>query len=279
MSLNPRYLLNFRDTKHSLDGEAGVLDFVLSRLPDANRWVVEFGACDGLAFSNSAHLIIDLGYSAVLIEPDQAQFDMLKKNMQPYSQVMCIKSFIGIEGDLRLDTVLANTPCHLNPDLMIIDVDNNDYHIFKAINTYKPKVLMIEINSTLLPGQEKVAEYDAPFVFGKHGSSILSMTRLAESKGYRLISNISCNAIYIQENYYKLFFELIYSPGDFYTYEGIYGKRFWQELSMRQKLRKLIEALRREWVVNGKSKNIGKIFCHFSRYFTRTATRFFSLKD
>jgi len=199
--------------------------------------------------------------------------------MRHYPKVTCLKTFVGTKGPLSLDVILSQTPSHKNPDLMIIDVDNNDYHIFKAIETYKPKVLMIEINSTLLPDQDKIAEYDAPFIFGKHGSSILSMTRLAESKGYRLISNISCNAIYIQENYYKLFFELIYSPSDFYTYEGIYGKRFWQELSMRQKLRKLIEALRREWVVNGKSKNIGKIFCHFSRYFTRTATRFFSLKD
>ena len=272
--MNPCYLLNFRDTKHSLDGEAGVLDNVLSKLPCANRWVVEFGACDGLAFSNSAHLIAELGYSAVLIEPDEVQFGMLIENMHHYPKVTCLKTFVGIEGDLSLDVILSQTSCHKNPDLMIIDVDNNDYHIFKAIEIYKPKVLMIEINSTLLPEQEKVAEYDAPFIFGKHGSSILSMTLLAESKGYRLICNISCNAIYVQEEYYGLFFPRIYSPADFYTYEGIYGKRFWQELNLRQKLRKLSEALRREWVANGKSKSVGHIMRHFSFYCISTATRF-----
>jgi len=275
--VNPCYLLNFRDTKHSLDGEAGVLDYVLSKLPYANRWVVEFGACDGLAFSNSAHLIAELGYSAVLIEPDEEQFSMLVENMRRYPKVTCLKTFIGIEGNLSLDVILSQTSCHKNPDLMIIDVDNNDYHIFKAIEIYKPKVLMIEINSTLLPEQEKVAEYDAPFIFGKHGSSILSMTLLAESKGYRLICNISCNAIYVQEEYYCLFFPRVYSPADFYTYEGIYGKRFWQELNLRQKLRKLSEALRREWVANGKSKSIGHIMLHFSRFFTSTAARFLRL--
>jgi hypothetical protein len=275
--MNPRYLLNYRNTKYSLDGEAGVLEYVLSKLPNPNQWVVEFGACDGLAFSNSAHLITNLGYSAVLIEPDNVQFNLLLENMRPYSKVNCLKTYVGIEGDLRLDIILGKTECHKNPDLMVIDIDNNDYHIFKTISEYSPKILMIEINSTLLPEQEKIAEYDTPFVFGKHGSSILSMTRLAEAKGYRLISNISCNAIYIQEMYYSLFFSQAYSPADFYTYEGIYGKKFWQELSLRQKWRKLSEALRREWVVN-KSKSISHIIHHFSHYCTSTAARFLRIQ-
>jgi hypothetical protein len=272
--IDPRYLLNFRDTKHSLDGEAGILEHVLSRLPDVNRWVIEFGACDGLQFSNSAYLITDAGYSAILIEPDENQFAMLAENMRPYPKVSCLKAFVGIEGDQRLDAYLVQTAAPDNPDLMIIDIDNNDYHIFKAIEFYLPKVLMIEINSTLLPDQEKIADFNAPFVFGKHGSSILSMTKLAEDKGFRLICNVSCNAIYVQEKYYGLFFSQPLTPADFYTYEGIYGKRFWRELSFSQKWRKLVEALRREWVAHRRSAGFGHFVGHFSRYLATTAVRF-----
>lgn len=271
--MNPRFLLNFRDAKYSLDGEAGVLREVLSRLPETNKWVVEFGACDGLQFSNSAHLISEEGYAAVLIEPDEAQFSMLTKNMSGYPNVICLKDFVGIEGDALLDAVLARTKVPCNPDLMIIDVDNNDYHIFKAIEKYAPKVLMIEINSTLLPSEEKIAEYNAPFIFGKHGSSILSMTRLAESKGYRLICNISCNAIYVKEKYYGFYFSAPYSSADF-TFEGIYGRRFWKELSLSQKLRKLHEALRREWIVHRQSKGVLAFAGYISRYLINTAARF-----
>jgi hypothetical protein len=199
---------------------------------------------------------------------------MLVENMKRYPGVICLKEFVGIEGDLRLDAILARTSAAIDPDLMIVDVDNNDYHIFGAIEVYKPKVLMIEINSTLLPDQEKVAEYNAPFVFGKHGSSILSITRLAESKGYRLICNVSCNAVYVQEKYYPLFFRKSYTPADFYTFEGIYGERFWRELSFSQKWRKLAEALRREWVANGKSRSPGYIAGHFSKYLITTTARF-----
>ena len=273
-SIDPRYLLNFRNAKHSLDGETGVLAHVLSRLPDQNKWVIEFGACDGVQFSNSAHLIAELGYSAVLIEPSDLQYDMLVGHMKQYPNVTCLKEFVGTEGPQRLDAILAKTAAPNNPDLMVVDVDNNDYHIFKAIESYKPKVLMIEINNTVLPDQKKVAEYDAPFVFGKHGSSIFSMTELAKAKGYRLICNISCNAIYVQEKYYGLFFPQNYSPADFYTYEGVYGERFWRELSAARKWRKLTEALRREWVTNGKSRSLGHVTTHFVTYVVSTAARF-----
>lgn len=104
---------------------------------------------------------------------------------------------------------------------------------------------MIEINSTLMPTKEKVAEYNAPFVFGEHGSSIFSMTLLMQTKGYRLISYISCNAIQVQEKYYGLYLSKLFTPAEFYTYEGIFGERFWKELTLSQKWRKLQEALRR----------------------------------
>lgn len=151
-----------------------------------------------MLLSNSAHLIAELGYSAVLIEPDDVRYGMLMENMKSYPNVTCLKSFVGTEGSQRLDAILARTNAPNNPDLMVIDVDSNNYHIFKAVESYSPKVLMIELNNTLLPNQKKIAEYGAPFaVFGEHGSSIFSMTELAEAKGYRLICNISCNAIYV----------------------------------------------------------------------------------
>jgi hypothetical protein len=270
---SPRYLLNHRDAKYSLDGEAGVLGYVLSQLPEPDSWVIEFGACDGLQFSNCADLIVK-GHHAVLIEPDEAQFPHLTDNMKPFPKVICLKEFIGISGEQRLDVILAKTPCPTNPDLMIIDVDNNDYHIFKAIEKYLPKILMIEINSTLLPDQEKIAIYDAPFVFGHHGSSILSMTQLAEKKGYRLVCNLSCNAIFVQTKYYDLFFKRTFTPADFYTFEGIYGQRFWRDMTFTQKWRKFTEAVRREWVLHGRGHQVWDIVRHFTGYLLLTSRRF-----
>jgi hypothetical protein len=252
----PRYLLNYRDYKHSLDGEAGVLDHILSKLPDKNDWLVEFGACDGYEFSNTVHLTETGNINAVLIEPQDAFFTQLVSNMQSFPKAHCLKRAVTLEPGHTLDDILSGTNIPVNFDLLVIDIDNNDYQIFESLQKYSPKVIMIEINNTFSkPNHEKVSTYNAPFVFGKHGSSLLSMTHLAESKGYKLICNISCNAIYVQQQYYPLFLDAVYPLEAFYTYEGVAASRL-NELTFSAKIRKGREALRRDWVLSRRQGGI-----------------------
>lgn len=222
MSLPARYLRNFRDYKNSLAGEADVINYILSSLPKGDNWVVEFGACYGYEFSNTIHLIETGNINAVLIEPQDHFFTKLTENMKPFPAVHCIKSMVNLTEGSTLDDILSRTPIPSDFDLLVIDIDNNDYQIFESLNKYSPKIFMVEINNTFSnPNHEKIPTYDAPFVFGEHGSSLASMARLAESKGYRLIYNISCNAMYIKDEFYSLFFQSNYKISNFYTYEGV----------------------------------------------------------
>lgn len=249
----PRNILNSRRKVYSLEGEEGVLEYLLDKIPNKNKWIVEFGACDGIAFSNSLYFINDLNYSAILIEPDSEQYIQLETNMSKYPNVHCLKQFITRDGDLSFDNTIdrLGTEIPNDFDLLIIDVDNNDYHLWDSIQKYNPKIVMIEINNTQLPTYEKIAEYDCEFIFGKHGSSIKSMTALANKKGYKLVANISCNAIYIKAEYYELFFHRDYDVLDFYTFEGICADRI-SLLSVSQILIKAQEAIRRDNVLSGK---------------------------
>lgn len=235
----PRNILNSRKKVYSLEGEEGILEFLLNKIPNKDKWIVEFGACDGIAFSNSLYFINDLGYSAILIEPDPEQYLQLEENMSKYPNVHSLKQFINKEGELSFDNTITrlNTAIPQNFDLLIIDVDNNDYHLWDSIKKYSPKIVMIEINNTQLPTFEKIAEYNSEFIFGKHGSSIKSMTELAAKKGYKLIANISCNAIYIKEEYYPLFLKMDYDVSKYYTYEGICTDRInllsWSQMCIK----------------------------------------------
>ena len=245
--------MNFRDYKYSLAGEAGILNHILSKLPNKDNWVVEFGVCDGYEFSNTIHLIETGNINAVLIEPQDHFFNKLTENMRPFSRVHCIKSMVNLSKGSTLDDILSKTPIPSDFDLLVIDIDNNDYQIFESLTKYAPKIFMVEINNTFSnPDHEKIPTYDAPFVFGEHGSSLASMTRLAESKGYRLICNISCNAIYVKNEFYSLFFQANHKISEFYTYEGVSITRL-KELNFQQKLQKAQEAVRREWAVGMKN--------------------------
>jgi hypothetical protein len=248
MHKNPRDLLNYREYHHSLAGEAGIVNYILSKIPNRDNWVVEFGACDGFEFSNIAHLIQSGSINAVLIEPQDDFYRQLISNMKPFPKVHCIQKMVTLTEGSTLDTILSATPIPIDFDLLVIDIDNNDYQIFESLQKFQPKIFMVEINNTFSdPNHEKISTYDAPFVFGKHGSSLFSMTKLAESKGYKLICNVSCNAVYVKAEFYNLFFSSNFGVNEFYTYEGVSVSRL-NELKFTQIFIKAKEAIRREWV-------------------------------
>ncbi len=45
-------------------------------------------------------------------------------------------------------------------DLLSIDLDYNDYWFWKAIESYVPRVVVIEYNATPGPSESQVVEYD-----------------------------------------------------------------------------------------------------------------------
>lgn len=76
---------------------------LLEKLPQRDRWCVEFGAADGID-STSRDLILNHGYSAVLVEGSGERFDKLKQNYADWPNVTTIHRFIGFNVDDGLDS-------------------------------------------------------------------------------------------------------------------------------------------------------------------------------
>jgi hypothetical protein len=207
-----------RHRHHSQRGEDGVLAYILSSLPKQDRFLVEFGAWDGKHLSNSYHLIEKFGYRGVLIEMELDRFQELEANMGMFN-CTCIHAMVGYEGKSTLDHILSSTNLPKDFDLLSIDIDSTDYQVWEALTNYSPKVVIIEIKSSELPGVMLIHD---PKNEGDHfttGSSISAITKLAESKNYRLICNVGCNAIFIRKEYYKYFHKKELSEFDLFTYE------------------------------------------------------------
>ncbi len=169
---------------YSQDGEDGILFEILTRLgvidSDGPKWVVEFGAWDGVHLSNSCNLIRNHGFSAVLIEANTKRFKELCTNI-PQSNVHKINRFVALEGDQRLDAILTETPIPEDFDLISIDIDGCDYHIWDSLEAYRPKAVIIEFNPTI--------PVDVPFINPRdfsvqQGSGVKAMDDLARAKGY-----------------------------------------------------------------------------------------------
>jgi len=202
-TMKPNHWLNgFAANVNSQTGEDGIIEKVLESISDNNRWCVEFGAWDGRYLSNTYNLIANRGYSAVLVEGDRKKFRQLQKNFRANEKVIPIHAFVGFEEYDGLDSLLRATDIPVDFDLLSIDIDGNDYHVWAAVKQYRPKVVVIEYNPTIPNPVEFVQPRDMRV---SHGSSILSLDKLAKQKGYELVAATRLNAVFVDAKYFALF--------------------------------------------------------------------------
>ena len=194
-------LLDYAADIHSQSGEDGILAKILDTLPVKDKWCVEFGAWDGQHLSNTCQLIEERGYSAVLIEGDKKRCEDLKKRFGPNPNILGLNAFVGFTQADGLDVLLAQSKIPKDFDILSIDIDGNDYHVWNAVS-YTPKVVCIEYNPTIptevdfvQPAERKVNQ----------GASLLALTRLGKQKGYELIAVTHLNAIFVRAEYFPLF--------------------------------------------------------------------------
>lgn len=195
-------LLDYTKNINSQTGEDGVLAKVLETLGTTDKWCVEFGAWDGKHLSNTFDLIQNHGYSAVLIEGSKTRFKDLVNRFTGNSQVYPLNNFVGFTPDDSLDKILGNTPIPKGFDLLSIDIDGNDYHVWNAFSSYDPKVVCIEYNPTVPNDVEFVQPAD-PAVH--QGASLQSLVLLGKRKGYELVAVTDLNAIFVRAEYFPLF--------------------------------------------------------------------------
>jgi len=197
-----RWLNSFERSVTSQHGEDGVLEKVFEVIGEGDTWCVEFGSWDGRHCSNTFHLIDQRGYSAVLIEGDPRRFKDLLATFETNEKVIPVNTYVGFGEDDDLNAILGETAIPANFDILSIDIDGNDYHVWKALTGYKPKVVVIEFNPTIPPSVEFVQAADPQVA---QGSSLLSTVKLGQAKGYELICVTGANAIFVDVKYFPLF--------------------------------------------------------------------------
>ena len=182
------------DRSYSQGGEDGVLLRLFEMLGARHRFFVEFGAWDGLHLSNTANLRLHHGWSGLLMEgSDRADGRLVRREIVDAENVESLFERYGVPRDF---------------DLLSIDIDGNDYWVWRAIERYQPRVVIVEYNVFFLPEMAKTIAYDAGHVWDKeryglyHGASLAAFHKLARSKGYLLAyTEPYCpNAIFIRES-------------------------------------------------------------------------------
>lgn len=193
---DPR-LNRFSFNRNSQNGEDGIIKEIFRRIGVGNEeWMVEFGAWDGIHLSNTYYFLSRHDhFKAILIEADPERFRKLQITASGLNgRIVPIHSFIKPEGVSSLDAILKTTELHRDFLMLSIDVDGMDYHIWERFHDYEPKVVIIEINSSI-PAHIEYTHGQGV----KTGSSFLSTLKLGASKGYSCVCHTG-NMIFLRND-------------------------------------------------------------------------------
>ena len=197
-----RWLLEHASNVTSQNGEDGIVAKILEVIGLPRGWCVEFGAWDGRHLSNTYNLIANRGYYAVMIEGSAKRFRDLEASFKDNPKVTPVHAFVGFTEADGLDWILSRTPRPEDFDELSIDIDGNDFHVWNAVNRYRPRVVVIEYNPTIPTAVDFV---QPPDLSVNQGASITALNRLAAQKGYELVATTIHNCLFVRREYFAAF--------------------------------------------------------------------------
>jgi hypothetical protein len=198
---DPKRLVSYGYKVYSQNDEDGIIAEIFHRIGTTSRTFVEFGVETGVE-CNTAKLLVE-GWRGLWIESNAASAGVIRRELAPFiakRQLVLKQSRVTAAN---VNKLIGQGGFSGEIDLLSIDIDGNDYWVWKAIDGIDPRVVVIEYNATLRPPMALVVPYraDARWDGSNHyGASLEALVRLAAAKNYRLVgcSIAGVNAFFVR---------------------------------------------------------------------------------
>ena len=181
-------LSRHEERQFSQNGEDGIIRWILDQIGLSTGFFVEIGAADGE--ENCTRSLLESGWTGVWVEADSKRAEHAR--MVAAGRVSVIEK---AAEPSTIRTVLAKARVPTRPDLVVVDIDSNDWWVLGALlSAFLPRVLVVEYNATYKPGQWWVQPYrrgacwDDTF---RHGASLDAIAALAARFE---LSLVGCNS-------------------------------------------------------------------------------------
>ena len=176
---------------YSKHGNDGLILYIFSKVGTTNHTFVEMGVEEGKE-CNTANLSLNFGWRGMLIDANKEWLEGARrfyreKLGENASKVKIVPCFITAEN---INQLLRDNGFQGEIDLLSIDIDGNDYWVWKAIDAVRPRVVVAEYNASF--GLKPITiKYNADFYYQRgssyFGASLEALVKLARLKGYILV--------------------------------------------------------------------------------------------
>lgn len=153
---------------------------------DHPRTVVDIGAGNGIRWSNSYALLL-AGWRVLGIEADEQKFSLLKHVYRNFPTAQALHCTAQPENIVSL---FQASDIDKEFSVLSLDIDGNDYWVLDTIlSSFRPGLVVTEINEKIPPPIRYVVKYDADFTLRHHfyGYSIASLADLCARHGYGIL--------------------------------------------------------------------------------------------
>ena len=176
-------------------GDDGIVQWLVHHIDFPHRTFIEFGVED-YRESNTRFLLLNNNWSGFVMDGSAANVARMAR--APYfwkHDFTCQAAFVDADN---INPLLAACPFDAETGILHIDIDGNDYWVWKAIRTIKPVVVILEYNSVFGAERAITVPYDRTFLRQKahysnlyYGASLPALDDLCREKGYAFIG---CNS-------------------------------------------------------------------------------------
>lgn len=187
-------------------GEDGVIQYLINKIDIPNKIFVEFGV-ETYTESNTRFLLINNNWSGLIIDGDKNNINFIKSDYIHWKYDISVKeSFITKEN---INQIISDYTKEKDIGVLSVDIDGNDYWIWKEIDCIKPRIVICEYNSVFGDTKSVTVPYNQNFIRRKQhysdlyfGASLAAFCDLAESKGYDFIGTTSAgvNAYFVRKD-------------------------------------------------------------------------------
>ncbi|MES2764665.1 MAG: hypothetical protein V4642_02275 [Bacteroidota bacterium] len=203
---DPKKLNKYEFQVYSQNGEDGIIEEIFKRIGTTNKFFIEFGVDNGLE-NNTAYLLLK-DWSGLWIDGNPNFISTIREKygfLIDQKKLFVKNAFINAEN---IESLFKEAGAPQEFDLISIDIDQNDYWVWKGITNYNPRVVVIEYNALIRPNTKFVVEYDAAKMWNQsmfHNASLQSLEILGKEKGYSLVgcNFVGANAFFVRNDLLK----------------------------------------------------------------------------
>lgn len=110
-------------------------------------------------------------------------------------RVTNIHARVELDGDNTVDRLLERTELPKHFDLLSIDIDSQDWHVWYSLQNYLPTIVIIEIESSIPVGMVRTHRDGLPL----EGSSFTATVQLGVDKGYTAVCHTG-NLFFVRDD-------------------------------------------------------------------------------